>query len=439
MSGSASVTVSSIPATYTVTGGGSMCSGGTGLHLGLSGSVTTVTYYLYKNGTSIGSLAGSGSPLDYGLYTAAGTYTVVALNTTTGCTSNQLGNAVITVVAPPSAGTITGPTVVHNGATITLVDGTAGGSWSASNGHVTVNSSGVVTGVTAGSVTVSYTVSNGVCAVSALQYITEAGPAPPQATGIISGNTAICVGDNTQFTNSIGGGKWSSSDPAIAQINADNGSLQGISAGIAVVTYTIVVGGESIASYMPVVVNAAPDALSIAAVPGTAIQVGQEVTFTAAIANKAEAQSYQWQINGRDVKGAVAATFTTGSLTDDDIIACTAKGLCGNPVTASVKMKVLGTDNTAQPVAQGSIAVTPNPNKGAFIIKGSLGGNLNDEDVTIEITDVLGQSILQKTIIAKKGWINENIQLSSNVANGMYLLSLRSDSGSQVVHLIIEQ
>ena len=98
MSGSAVVSVTALPIVYTVTGGGSYCAGGIGLHVGLSSSAVGTSYQLYRGGTAIGSpMAGTGASLDFGLQTTAGTYTVVATITGTLCSINMSSSAVITV------------------------------------------------------------------------------------------------------------------------------------------------------------------------------------------------------------------------------------------------------------------------------------------------------------------------------------------------------
>ena len=84
------------------------------------------------------------------------------------------------------------------------------------------------------------------------------------------------------------------------------------------------------------------------------------------------------------------------------------------------------------------INVVPNPNKGEFMIKGTLGSS-TDEDVAIEITDILGQVVYRSSAVAKGGKLNEMVKLNSNIANGMYVLTLRSVSENRVFHLVIEQ
>ena len=92
------ITVNPLPSLFTVTGGGSYDAGGSGVHVGLSGSETGVNYQLFNGVTSVGSpLAGTGSALDFGLQTAAGTYTVVATNPTTAATRTMTGSALVTI------------------------------------------------------------------------------------------------------------------------------------------------------------------------------------------------------------------------------------------------------------------------------------------------------------------------------------------------------
>ncbi len=64
------------PLAYNVTGGGSYPNGGSGVPIGLSGSQLNYNYYLYKvgNTSSVASMTGSGNALNFGNFTAAGTY-----------------------------------------------------------------------------------------------------------------------------------------------------------------------------------------------------------------------------------------------------------------------------------------------------------------------------------------------------------------------------
>ncbi len=109
MTGSAIVTINPLPTLFTVTGGGSYCSGGTGVTVGLSGSAIGVNYQLFAGATPVGSaVPGTGAALDFGLQTIGGTYIVVATDATTLCVRNMTGSVTVTVLALPTAFTVTG-------------------------------------------------------------------------------------------------------------------------------------------------------------------------------------------------------------------------------------------------------------------------------------------------------------------------------------------
>jgi len=84
------------PTIYSVTGGGSYCSGGSGLPVGLSNSTIGINYQLQLNGVNNGAtVAGTGSAISFGTKTVAGTYTVIATNA--NCSISMSGNAVIAI------------------------------------------------------------------------------------------------------------------------------------------------------------------------------------------------------------------------------------------------------------------------------------------------------------------------------------------------------
>ncbi len=85
-----------IPTAYTVYGGGTFCSGGSGVNVSLSGSEYGVSYQLKNNGALIGTpMAGNGSGISFGLQNSVGTYTITATRTTGGCTAAMNGSAIV--------------------------------------------------------------------------------------------------------------------------------------------------------------------------------------------------------------------------------------------------------------------------------------------------------------------------------------------------------
>lgn len=124
-------TIHAVPSgSFTVTGGGTMCSGGSGFAIGLSGSATGINYQLKVNGNNTGSpVAGTGSAISFGTQTASGTYTVVGTNAN-NCSTQMTGTATITVNVLPTQFNMTG-----------------GGAFCASGGSVSITLTGSQTGV----------------------------------------------------------------------------------------------------------------------------------------------------------------------------------------------------------------------------------------------------------------------------------------------------
>ncbi|MEP1095940.1 MAG: RHS repeat-associated core domain-containing protein [Cyclobacteriaceae bacterium] len=108
MTGSAVINVDVLPLTFTMNGGGQYCEGGSGLSIGLDNSETGIEYQLMKGTTPVGgTVTGTGASLDFGLQTSEDTYTIEAINLTTGCTLPMTGSIDITIDQPTVAGTVT--------------------------------------------------------------------------------------------------------------------------------------------------------------------------------------------------------------------------------------------------------------------------------------------------------------------------------------------
>ncbi|MBX2906723.1 MAG: hypothetical protein KF744_11835, partial [Taibaiella sp.] len=105
----ANFTVNAASAAFAMTGGGSYCTGGSGVAIGISTSSSGNNYQLYRGASTVGSaVAGTGSAINFGTFTATGTYTVMSTNTGTGCTRASTGTAVVNVTSIPSVHTVTG-------------------------------------------------------------------------------------------------------------------------------------------------------------------------------------------------------------------------------------------------------------------------------------------------------------------------------------------
>jgi gliding motility-associated-like protein len=153
---------------------------------------------------------------------------ILTYTTSNGCTITET----VTVNALP---TITGTLAVCSGFQ-TQLTGSASpatvNAWTSSNTAVaTVDATGLVTGVSAGTATITYTNSNG-CIITA-NVLVDGSPT-------ISGILNVCVGLQSQLTATsapAASNAWVSSDPAIATVDA-NGLVTAIAIGTTVITYT---------------------------------------------------------------------------------------------------------------------------------------------------------------------------------------------------------
>lgn len=212
------MTVKSVPAS--ITGTLTTCAGGTTI---LSSASSGGTWS--SSNTSV-AVVGSSSGVVTGV--ASGAATVTYTSGSTGCHRT----AVVTVSSLPDVGTITGPSSVAMGSTITLSDSVTGGVWSSSDPAVAViGTSGVVSGISPGTVTISYTVSNSCGIASATRSLTVGLPA-------IAGTATVCSGSTTTLSNAVGGGTWSSSNTARATVGSATGVVSGVSAGTATISYS---------------------------------------------------------------------------------------------------------------------------------------------------------------------------------------------------------
>jgi len=159
-----------------------------------------------------------------GIVTAVTTGTVsITYTMPGGCNATTLIN--VNPVAP-----ISGTPTVCQGNTTALSYPSTGGVWNSLGAAIaTVDAaSGLVTGLSAGMVTINYTAASG-CVASIVVTVDTALP--------VSGTPTVCQGSTTALSDGVAGGTWTSGSPAIAPVGA-TGIVSGASAGIATISYT---------------------------------------------------------------------------------------------------------------------------------------------------------------------------------------------------------
>ena len=295
----------------TITGASNVCAGSSTL---LSSSGTGGGTWFSGN-TAIATVN------SFGLVTgvAPGGVTIGYFVTNTCGTSSTTFN--INVSPAANAGTISGPSSVCKGSAITLVSsGTPGGSWSSSNPlGAFVDGNGIVSGLSAGTYTITYT-STSLCATSSASAIITVNAVPN--AGVVSGAATVCAGLSTTFTTTGTGGTWSSSNPAAASVNSASGVVTAVAAGNATITYTsTTVCGTATAS-APITVNPVLSAGTISG--GSSVCIGSSINLSSG-----GNSGGSWTSSNPAVASVNSAGVVTGAVTGNTTITYTVSNGCG--------------------------------------------------------------------------------------------------------------
>ncbi len=237
------IVVNNSPYVDTISGANTVCQGQV---ITLTNTVTGGVWTSDSVSIATVDTAGVVTGISGGVVTISYAATSVCGTATTSTT--------ITVNPLPLAGTISGPTHLCLASTVSLTATASGGVWSASNGVATVSPTGIVTTISPGTDTISYTVTNA-CGSVAATHIVIVDALPD--TGIITGPSAVCRGASIVLADTVNGGTWSSSNTAIASVTS-GGVVTGISAGTVVIRYTVSLGCNVLSAHHIVTVNTAP-------------------------------------------------------------------------------------------------------------------------------------------------------------------------------------
>lgn len=449
------VTVNSVPAIFSVTGGGSYCGGGAGVPIGLSGSEAGVEYGFYAGASLVTSLAGTGGGLSYGPVASGGSYTVRATKSATGCMADMTGAAAVVAIPPvvPLVSITGGAATVCGGSIVTY-------SATPVNGGPAPVFLWMVNGVLSGfGDTYSYAPSNGdiikvamsssaVCRVPDTVYAADTAIVIPTVTPSVS---AIVIPDDTVCPHLpvtyVAGGTGGGTAPVFTWF------INGTPAG-AGTTLTATPGdGDVVECVMTsnatcrtadsdnsnvlhlAVVEELHPVVNVTASPGSVISKGATVTFTAVVSGVGAIPSYLWRRNSSAISGATQSSFTTSLLEDGDVITCDVTGytVCGSYTGAGSKVVTITSPNGVLPMASaaGGIQLVPNPNSGIFRVSG-----INDLPALITVTDAVGRSVYSG-YIGDGGGGPHTVVLGSGLPGGIYILTARNRYGVSSVKFSI--
>jgi len=259
-----------------------VCLGATPSDLSVTATGTGLTYQWYSNTTAsyAGSqlIAGATSSTITPSTTNTGTlfyYCVV----TGGCgSSTSLLSAAIIVTAPSNAGTITGnATLCQNQTSQLSTDGNAGGTWSSSASTVaSVSVTGLVTGLTAGTATISYLVNgNGGC--------------PNVSSSLVVNVNALPIAG---ITNNTGTNQITCAVPSI-NVTATGDDTYSWSNGSSIVGSTANLTIMTDGTYTVTVTN------SSGCQSTTSIVVTEDIAATSSSQTETACDSYTWSVNNQ--------------------------------------------------------------------------------------------------------------------------------------------
>ncbi len=183
-----------------------------------------------------------------------------------------------------------------------------GGIWRSNDPSVAYIDSitGVAIGLSAGSTTITYTVVGvGGCLNAESERLVSI--TAPISVGQISGNQNLCVGSTDTYTSTVTGGRWSSSNTAVATVNTTTGLVTALSSGTATITYTVAgTGGCADASVaITLTVTASPSAGTLSG--NQNLCVGSTDTYTSTVTGGSWSSSNPAVASVNTVTGLVTA------------------------------------------------------------------------------------------------------------------------------------
>ena len=385
------VTINALPNAGTITGAASVCAGSA---ITLADAATGGSWDSGNAFATVGSSTGIVTGVSPGSgiisYTVSGP--CGSATTTTNVLVNPSGAGV-------DAGTISGPSVVCAGATITLTDATTGGVWSAKNTFATVSGVGVVSGVTAGIDTILYTVTN-VCGSAAATRIVTVNPLP--VAGSITGSATVCMLSAITLADVATGGSWSATN-AHASVSS-TGVITPLSPGVDTIVYTVSNSCGTATATKTITVNALANAGSVSGSSTVCVATG--ITLSDG------ATGGSW--SAANTTAAVSATgVVTGLAAGVDTISYTVINTCNTAIALKVitvnPLPIAGTISGPSSVCESALIVLATTGSGgvwsvsnshaAINTSGVVAGvSAGVDTVSYTVTNSCGTSIANKML-----------------------------------------
>ena len=221
------ISVLPLPAVNNITGNNTICAGSV-----LTLNCTTTGGIWSNNNTLLDSV-----DVSTGMVKALTTGRDTIYYTLTNSCGVASKSKVITINPLPNAGTISATdSEICLNSSVTVSSSATGGNWNRSNLNANVSPTGNVTGKNTGIDTIRYIVSSTVgCGKDTASIVVTINPLPN--SGVVTGNTNVCIGLTGTLHETVSGGSWVPSNPNV--FVSDSGIVSPFSAGIDTVYYTV--------------------------------------------------------------------------------------------------------------------------------------------------------------------------------------------------------
>lgn len=349
------------------------CGGATGTY-----SVTNVagvTYVWSYSGT--GTITGSGNSITLDA-SSAGTLTVTP---TASCEGPPQTLNITMAPLNPGTATLNNTTFCGIGSTtltLTGYDGTIQWQQSTNGGNTWTDISGAtsspytVNGITTSTMYQAVLSSSGCTSVKSNSVSITAVTSTTPSVTVTGMPSPICAGSSITLTaNPTNGGTNPTYQWQVNNVNVTGETGSTFSSNSLnnndVVTVILTSDANCLttptanASTNPIVIsNSVTPSVTISGAPTSNICTSSSVTFTANPTNGGTNPTYQWQINGVNVTGETGATFTTTSLTNNDVVTVimTSTANCPTTPTATANTSAILVGGTIVP----SVVVSAVPN-----------------------------------------------------------------------------
>jgi uncharacterized protein YjdB len=283
---------------------------------------------------------------------------------------------------------------------ILLSNTVGGGTWSASNTKVQINSaSGLIKGMAIGTAMVTYTASPG-CYAATLVSVNATLPA-------ITGGTAVCQESSVTLSIGATGGVWSSSNTDRAVVGAGSGVVTGVATGGSLISYTVSPGCFKLLTFTT---NAKP-VISGA----TSTITGNTVSLTKTPAGGVWSSSNS--LIATVSTGGVVGGVASGAATISYLVTSTG---CFDTHPMTV-MAPKPSDNIITK-EDAMISIFPNPTNGSIVVRASSAGRL------------MVFAIDGKEVASFKVAEGANaIDLPTGLSEGVYMCRYIGDNGEYLV------